>query len=172
MSTGNCACLRGALGAGVRGIYEVEGAEADALLVSGIATTRAACRVSICGTWISALRAWFCSRRVGGIGTFYSLRSASADNVRLAVTPTTSSIGRSEGAWDSIHVFEVRESGRTANYRLTSTVMLHLSTRTDALGDMNLSGNMTRQVEQILHMSLAGDAGHIANIGKVGLIQP
>ncbi len=50
------------------------------------------------------------------------------------------------GGWDSIHVLEVMENGRSATYRLTSTVMLSMLTTNDHLGKFNLSGSMTRQV--------------------------
>lgn len=80
------------------------------------------------------------------------------------------------GAWDSIHVFEANERGRTAHYKLTSTVMLHLVTHSKVVrsgpkggkgiaesdetgdaerdanghapgtGSITLSGSMTRQV--------------------------
>jgi len=55
---------------------------------------------------------------------------------------------RMKGAWDSIHVFEASEKGRNAHYTLTSTVMLYMFTSKAELGDMNLSGNMTRQVRR------------------------
>ncbi len=73
--------------------------------------------------------------------------------------------GKSEGAWDSIHVFEAIDRGRTSHYKLTSTIILHLSTASDALGEMDLSGNMTRQVEQ--SMPVLDDASHIVNVGKM-----
>ncbi|KAL8376123.1 hypothetical protein RB595_007305 [Gaeumannomyces hyphopodioides] len=77
--------------------------------------------------------------------------------------------GGSEGVWDSIHVFEASERGRTTNYKLTSTVILTLSSAgaaaNPALGDMDLSGNMTRQLEQDLRAS--DDESHIANIGRL-----
>lgn len=73
--------------------------------------------------------------------------------------------GRSEGAWDSIHVFEATDRGRTSHYKLTSTVILRMSTESDSLGEMDLSGNMTRQIEQ--HMSVLDDTGHIVNVGKL-----
>lgn len=73
--------------------------------------------------------------------------------------------GKSEGAWDSIHVFEAIDRARTAHYKLTSTVILHLSTGNEALGEMDLSGNMTRQIEQ--DMPVEDDTSHIANIGKL-----
>ncbi|KAK3905277.1 F-actin-capping protein subunit beta [Staphylotrichum tortipilum] len=71
----------------------------------------------------------------------------------------------SSGVWDSIHVFEASERGRTSNYRLTSTVILSLATRGAALGEVDLSGNMTRQVEQDLPVD--NDESHIANIGRL-----
>lgn len=73
--------------------------------------------------------------------------------------------GSSQGVWDSIHVFEASERGRTTNYRLTSTVILSLSSSTNVLGELDLSGNMTRQVEQDLPAE--SDESHIANIGRI-----
>lgn len=73
--------------------------------------------------------------------------------------------GKSEGGWDSIHVFEATDQARTAHYKLTSTVILRLSTENDALGEMDLSGSMTRQVEQ--EMLVQDDSSHIVNVGKL-----
>ncbi|KAF8318375.1 F-actin capping protein beta subunit [Clavulina sp. PMI_390] len=83
------------------------------------------------------------------------------------------------GSWDSIHVFETSERGRTAHYKLTSTIMLHLiTTGTNAaaagsnkeapptpIGSVDLSGMMTRQMEQ--DAPLQEFAGHIANVGRI-----
>ena len=55
-------------------------------------------------------------------------------------------IATSGAGWDSVHVFEAVDHTRTASYKLTSTVMLHMTTSTSTLGSMNLSGNLTRQV--------------------------
>lgn len=64
----------------------------------------------------------------------------------------------SGGSWDSLHVFECHERGRSAKYKLTSTVMLVLETATlakaenkgledsEGKGGVTLSGSMTRQV--------------------------
>ena len=73
--------------------------------------------------------------------------------------------GKSEGGWDSIHVFESIDRGRLAHYKLTSTVILRLSTSNEGLGDMDLSGNMTRQIEQ--DMPVTDDASHVVNVGKL-----
>lgn len=61
------------------------------------------------------------------------------------------------GSWDSIHVFEASERGRTAHYKLTSTVMLHIIAGKTVIGKeggdgasgeakADLSGSLTRQV--------------------------
>ncbi|XP_078414188.1 F-actin-capping protein subunit beta isoform X2 [Cetorhinus maximus] len=72
-----------------------------------------------------------------------------------------------KGCWDSIHVVEVQEksSGRTAHYKLTSTVMLWLQTNKTASGTMNLGGSLTRQMEKDENVSESSP--HIANIGKL-----
>ena len=44
-------------------------------------------------------------------------------------------------------------------------MILRLSTANDALGDMDLSGNMTRQIEQ--DMPVTDDSSHIVNVGKL-----
>ena len=50
------------------------------------------------------------------------------------------------GAWDSIHVVEVKENKDKAKYKLTSTVMLTIETSTDQTGSVSLAGSVTRQV--------------------------
>lgn len=82
-------------------------------------------------------------------------------DIATGVTPGS----KSSGAWDSIHVFEATDRARMCHYKLTSTVILHLSTETDALGSMDLSGNMTRQVESDLPVE--SDASHVANVGRL-----
>jgi len=101
----------------------------------------------------------------GGVGSVYlwDLDDGFAGVVLLkkAVTPGS----RSSGAWDSIHVFESTDRARMSHYKLTSTVILHLATENDALGTMDLSGNMTRQVEADLPVE--SDASHVANVGRL-----
>lgn len=81
------------------------------------------------------------------------------------------------GSWDSLHVFECHERGRSAKYKLTSTVMLVLETATlakaenkgpedsDGKGGVTLSGSMTRQAE--IDYPLTTPQGHISNIGRI-----
>ncbi|XP_071946183.1 F-actin-capping protein subunit beta-like [Antedon mediterranea] len=71
-----------------------------------------------------------------------------------------------QGCWDSIHVVEVQEKpGRSAHYKLTSTVMLWLQTTKPESGTMNLGGSATRQVEADRPVNEANT--HIANIGSM-----
>ncbi|KAI4163833.1 MAG: hypothetical protein LQ342_002606 [Letrouitia transgressa] len=100
----------------------------------------------------------------GGVSSvyFWDLDDGFAGVVLLKKTTPK---GKSEGGWDSIHVFESIDRARTAHYKLTSTVILHLSTGNEALGEMDLSGNMTRQVEQ--DMAVQNDGSHIINVGKL-----
>ena len=67
------------------------------------------------------------------------------DPPRLCLCSVTDE-GKLKGAWDSIHVFEVTETGKSARYQLTSTIMLYVLTNQDTTGIFNLAGNMTRQV--------------------------
>ncbi|KAH9466338.1 hypothetical protein MJO28_001054 [Puccinia striiformis f. sp. tritici] len=75
------------------------------------------------------------------------------------------------GTWDSIHVFETIERGRNANYKLTSTVMLHLIQSHPVLGKISLAGSMTRQSEQTYPLVTPSTSStlsptHLPNIGK------
>ncbi|KAJ5617214.1 hypothetical protein N7537_002328 [Penicillium hordei] len=101
----------------------------------------------------------------GGVGSvyFWDLDDGFAGVILLkkGVTPGS----QSSGEWDSIHVFEATDRARMSHYKLTSTVILHLSNKTEALGDMDLSGNMTRQVE--VDLPVESDASHVANVGRL-----
>lgn len=72
---------------------------------------------------------------------------------------------KSSGEWDSIHVFEATDRARMSHYKLTSTVILHLANENETLGEMDLSGNMTRQVE--VDLPVESDASHVANVGRL-----
>lgn len=63
-------------------------------------------------------------------------------------------------------MFECNDRARTSHYKLTSTVILHMANAGETLGEMDLSGNMSRQVNYDL--AVEDDNSHIANIGKVG----
>ncbi|KAI8824758.1 F-actin-capping protein subunit beta [Chytriomyces cf. hyalinus JEL632] len=69
------------------------------------------------------------------------------------------------GAWDSIHVIEVEEKSKAAHYKLTSTIILNLIHGKQNIGELNLSGNLTRQAEHDL--PLDDPSGHVGNIGRI-----
>ena len=63
--------------------------------------------------------------------------------------------------------------GKSAHYKLTSTVILHLAHNSGSKDDtMSLAGSMTRQLESTLALASSGgalgtDASHVVNIGKL-----
>lgn len=112
----------------------------------------------------------------GGVGSVYLW---DLDEGFAGVVLLKKEAGKSKGegaGWDSIHVFEVDErarggTSRTAHYKLTSTVILHLGRQSEAVGEMNLAGSMTRQQESDLQVESVGgqgrDGGHVCNIGRL-----
>ena len=115
----------------------------------------------------------------GGISSIYlwDLDEGFAGVVLLKKTSTD----KKAAGWDSIHVFEVDErrttgggaAGKSAHYKLTSTVILHLAHNSGSKDDtMSLAGSMTRQLESTLALASSGgalgaDASHVVNIGKL-----
>ncbi|KAH8675553.1 F-actin capping protein [Xylariales sp. PMI_506] len=101
----------------------------------------------------------------GGVSSvyFWNLDDGFAGVVLLKKEAKPGNSG--EGSWDSIHVFEAIDRARSTQYNLTSTVILSLSSSGSGLGDLDLSGNMTRQVEQ--ELPAESDEQQIANIGKL-----
>ncbi|KAI5927702.1 F-actin capping protein [Camillea tinctor] len=101
----------------------------------------------------------------GGVSSvyFWNLDDGFAGVVLLKKVATPGS--SSEGTWDSIHVFEAIDRARFTQYNLTSTVILSLSSTSSGLGELDLSGNMTRQVE--MELPAESEEQQIANIGKL-----
>ena len=61
--------------------------------------------------------------------------------------------------------FLIQEKGRTAHYKLTSTVMLWLQTIKEGSGTMNLGGSLTRQSEA--DHPVGEGSPHISNLGRM-----
>ncbi|KAK7747691.1 F-actin-capping protein subunit beta [Diatrype stigma] len=101
----------------------------------------------------------------GGVSSvyFWNLDDGFAGVVLLKKVSTSGTA--SEGTWDSIHVFEAIDRARFTQYNLTSTVILSLAGSGGGLGEMDLSGNMTRQIEQELPAET--EEQQIANIGRL-----
>jgi len=76
--------------------------------------------------------------------------------------------GLERGWWDSIHVFEVTEEATkkgTFNYKLTSTVMVSMVIKDATVGQVDLSGNMTKQESK--KQAVSPTSPHIANLGRM-----
>jgi len=73
------------------------------------------------------------------------------------------------GWWDSIHVFEVTDTkGKkdTFTYKLTTTVMVSMNLKEPGkIGDVDLSGSMTKQVTK--DKKVSKDHTHIENLGPM-----
>jgi capping protein beta len=63
-----------------------------------------------------------------------------------------------DGSWDVIHVFDAESAKGRANYKLTTTVMLSITTESERSGKVVLAGNLTRQVCELIELiGLSGD---------------
>lgn len=109
----------------------------------------------------------------GGIGSVY-LWDLDDGFAGVVLLKKQSGRGEEVAGWDSIHVVEVDERGKTsksAHYKLTSTVILHLGRDNDTVGSLSLAGSLTRQVESDLVVESVGtqgkDGGHVCNIGRL-----
>ncbi|KAJ3329896.1 hypothetical protein HDU76_006928 [Blyttiomyces sp. JEL0837] len=102
----------------------------------------------------------------GGVSSVYMWDLDDGFAAVVLIKKVNDESNKVKGSWDSIHVVDVQEKkGRTAHYKLTSTIILNLLHSRPQLGDMKLAGSLTRQAEHDL--SLEDYSGHIANIGKI-----
>jgi len=105
----------------------------------------------------------------GGVSSVYCWDLADggfACCVLIKKTQDTSKRGQPmKGTWDAIHVVEVRAQGKNAHYKLTSTIMLSIDTKTDATGSVLLAGSLTRQAEQDFPFN--DHNPHVSNIGRM-----
>jgi len=75
--------------------------------------------------------------------------------------------GLDRGWWDSIHVFDVREDSKkgTFVYKLTSTVMVSMVIKDASVGQVDLSGSMTKQ--ETKKSAVNATSSQLANMGKM-----
>jgi len=64
-----------------------------------------------------------------------------------------------KGNWSSVHVFEVNNAGKddTYNYKLTSTVLVSMPMSVKGLGDIDLSGSVTKQAQKSAKLASYAD---------------
>lgn len=73
------------------------------------------------------------------------------------------------GFWDSVHVFDVQPSKKAGHflYKLTTTVILSMNLHDEGkIGNVDLSGHMTKQVEVEKKMDGKADT-HLSNMGTM-----
>ncbi|SCV69339.1 BQ2448_2359 [Microbotryum intermedium] len=92
--------------------------------------------------------------------------------IRRSLANEMSDLSSSTSSWDSVHVFEASERGRTAHYKLTSTVMLYISRTAIKLPkskEVTLCGSMTRQNELEAPLDAASNqlGSHVVNLGRM-----
>ncbi|KAJ3411541.1 hypothetical protein HDV05_002060 [Chytridiales sp. JEL 0842] len=101
----------------------------------------------------------------GGVSSVYMWDLDDGFAAVVLIKKSIDGEGDLQGCWDSIHVVEVQEKGRSAHYKLTSTIMLHLVQASAAIGNLTLSGSLTRQAEH--DMPIEDQSTHVANIGRI-----
>jgi capping protein beta len=98
----------------------------------------------------------------GGVSSVYLWDQGEGDNTNSFAGVVLLKKTSPSSSWDSIHVFEVETSRGEGIYRVTSTVILDLGSKSPKLG---LSGNLTRQTER--EMAVDEPSQHIANLGSI-----
>ena len=103
----------------------------------------------------------------GGISSVYLWEISAESGFAGAVLLKKAGDGSQNipGSWDSIHVFEVIEKADGFNYRLTTTVMLWLQTKSESSGLLSLGGSLQRQTEKFISGVKVPE--HILEIGKM-----
>ncbi|KAI8816984.1 F-actin-capping protein subunit beta [Fimicolochytrium jonesii] len=102
----------------------------------------------------------------GGVSSVYMWDLDEGFAAVVLIKNVSESDPAQKGSWDSIHVIEVAErSSRAAHYKLTSTVMLYMETGGAKLGNVNLSGSLTRQAE--FDNPLEDFGSHVGNLGRI-----
>lgn len=104
------------------------------------------------------------------------IQDSGLDKFTMAVLikkETEAGDGIRSGAWDAMHIVEV-SVGRepsveaiTAEYKLTTTVTLHLDTAVAKLDSFLLAGNITRQSQQRATLGSRAIEEHIPHIGRL-----
>lgn len=100
----------------------------------------------------------------GGISSVYFWECDKSTAGVILIKKKTDGIKSVKGCWDSIHVIEFKNSKRPT-YKLTSTIILWLQTENEAVGDMNVAGSLTRQLDH--DADVDEQQTHLVNIGRL-----
>ncbi|ORY27540.1 f-actin-capping protein subunit beta-like protein [Neocallimastix californiae] len=98
----------------------------------------------------------------GGLSSVYMWDTENGFAAAVFLKKTNEKNATDKSSWDSIHIFEVENKGRNVLYKLTSTITLYIVSSNKDMGNMNLSGSLTRYTE-----SEFSNQEHIGNLGRM-----
>jgi len=79
--------------------------------------------------------------------------------------------GVSKGVWDSLNVIDIKQDNTGGKnrqiYKITSTVVLEITMNSELAGEVVLSGNLTKQREDVYNQDDDSDETHLGRIGKL-----
>ena len=76
--------------------------------------------------------------------------------------------GVKEGAWDSIHVFNVVRQENTYHYNCVSTVFLKMiSENANTFGQLDIAGTLMKESKTSKQSAKPDDKFHISNMGNL-----
>ncbi|KAI9139197.1 F-actin-capping protein subunit beta [Paraphysoderma sedebokerense] len=101
----------------------------------------------------------------GGISSVYMWDLDDGFAAVVLIKKVNDNSATSKATWDSIHVLEVQDRGRSAHYKLTSTILLYMVAAGKNVKELNLGGSLTRQTATDLPIDSAAD--HLPNIGRL-----
>lgn len=101
----------------------------------------------------------------GGLSSVYMWDTDNGFAAAVFIKKTNDDNKTNKSSWDSIHIFEVENRGRQVFYKLTSTITLYIVNSNKDMGNMNLSGSITRYTES--EFPLAHYSDHVSNMGRM-----
>lgn len=101
----------------------------------------------------------------GGLSSVYMWDTETGFAAAVFLKKTNENSATDKSSWDSIHIFEVENKGRNVLYKLTSTITLYILNSNKDMGNMNLSGSLTRYTES--EYPLAHYSDHVGNLGRM-----
>ncbi|PVV00246.1 hypothetical protein BB560_005379 [Smittium megazygosporum] len=100
----------------------------------------------------------------GGLSSVYFWENDENLACAVLIKKVNNDNPNSKGAWDSIHIIDIEERGRQARYKLITTIMLYTINNQGHVGQMDLSGSLTR--EDVREAPVDEINSHVVNIGR------
>lgn len=112
---------------------------------------------------VSSVYMWDLDQSVGSFAACFCIQKE---------TEGTKELKGFRGNWSSVHVFEVTASSNKKeefNYKLTSTVLVSMPMKVQGLGDIDLSGSVTKQAQKTATLQSYADSkqSHLEYMGPM-----